>query len=185
MISTFPDRKAKGTALENKVDDYLSQNDVHFIRTGYEQRYTDDEIKLLIKDTEAIPLRMTPDRYLPRFKKYLEIINSKAIERIKYNFLLNNHNQCYIVNQDDYGNLFCARIIDIEFRIPVKRIWSLPFDIPIEDDYWRTPKLLPKHQFDLFIQEAIKRGTPTTGEAFAFIKWEAINGIPLHQLIHG
>lgn len=184
MTTAFAARKAKGTALEIEIDDYLISNGIKFIRTSFEDHYSEDDVNILVLDPLAAPVRMIPDRYLPYHSIFLEVSNSKIIERKKYNYLYHNFKDCYIVSKDD--TLFCAKVSDITFEKPMTRCWGLPFDVPIEDTFWRNPELLPKHQYELFMEEAVKRNRPTSGKASAFIDWKQSNAIHINDLLrHG
>jgi len=179
MTTAFAARKAKGTTLEIEVDDYLISNRIKFIRTSFEDHYSEEEIKILVLDPLAAPVRMIPDRYLPNHSIFLEVINSKIIERKKYNYLYHNFKDCYIVSE----TLFCVKVSDITFEIPRTRCWDLPFDIPIEDTYWRNPELLSDYEYHLFMEEAVKRNKPTSGKASAFIDWKQSNAIHINDLL--
>lgn len=178
----FDNRKKKGTALEIEVDDYLISNGIKFIKTSFENHYTEEEVKTLTLNPKAAPVRMTPDRFLTDYSVFLEVSNSKMIVRKKYEFLYNKYKDSYIVSE----TLFCVKVSDITFEIPRKRCWGLPFDIPIEDTYWRNPGLLPKEQYELFMEKAIEKKGSTSGDSAAFIDWKQSNAIHINDLLrHG
>lgn len=178
----FANRKEKGTALEIEVDDYLISKGIKFIRTSFENRYSKEEVKILTLNPEFFSIRMAPDRLLTDYSLLLEVSNSKMIVRKKYNYLYKEFKNCYIVSE----TLFCVKMSDITFEIPRKRCWGLPFDIPIEDTYWRNPGLLPKEQYELFMEKAIEKKGSTSGDSAAFIDWKQSNAIHINDLLrHG
>lgn len=177
MLSEFDIRKKQGNELEDNIDHYLISESIYFIRTGYEYHYDINEVKLIGRAKSTHSIRFLPDRWIPEKDLFLEAISGVVIERKKYDYLINNFPQCYIVNR----NFKCCMVEDLKFKIPFAKPYGI--EVPIIDRYWRAPNLLPEDLRQLFLQKVREDGKSTSGDMAAFIDWDNILSLDITELI--
>lgn len=181
----FEKRRMKGMALQDYLIQYLDSNNIGYFLTGYEglTQYNNAGLNIIRNDSNTSRfVRFYPDITLSMKKDsfLLEIKNSSGIERDCWNI--------YKTLSDDIG-------VNVMFLLKDKRIYNIKdlvfrrakhydhisnMNIPVEDEIWRSPRLLPDHLYREYLAAYNGR---TSGASFAFIDFEKSKGYGIETLL--
>lgn len=173
-MTNFEIRKQKANILMEDLISILDQRQIPYFISGYEYLLSKnnamDKIKKMYDKTSEF-VRFYPDitMVINQNTFLAEVKNSSGIEKncfMNYVSLQNNLNVNVVLFLKN--KMFC----NLQDLVLAK---SNGFDsiskmhIPVTNDIWREPRLMPKNEYYQYLDAYKKAGKLTSGSSFAFI----------------
>jgi hypothetical protein len=187
-MTNFEKRLSKGQLLYDELLMYMSDNNIEYFLTGYENLDATQNARLnIIKNNSNTSLfvRHYPD-ITTTFEKdtvLIEAKNSSGIEYHAYN--------TYRLLRESLGlnillflknKKFC-KIEDLRFSKINEYDTVSEMNIPIKDEFFRAPELLDEDLYFKYLDAYRRNGKYTSGNSFAFINFEETKFFDIDVLI--
>jgi hypothetical protein len=187
-MTNFEKRLSKGQLLYDELLMYMSDNNIEYFLTGYENLNSTQNARLnIIRNTSKTSLfvRHYPD-ITTTFEKdtvLIEVKNSSGIEYHAYN--------TYRLLRESLGlnillflknKKFC-KIEDLRFNKTKEYDSVSKMIIPIKEEYFRAPELLDKDSYLRYKEAWKNRTNSSSGDSFAFINFEETKFFDIDVLI--
>lgn len=185
MSNKFQYRLGKGATLYNGLIDFLNSNGIAYFLTGYERLDSANNANgNIIKNNTHTSLfvRHYPDITICSKKEtYLvEVKNSTGIEKECWDTYLSLNKKLglkvllYLKDERIYP------IQNVEFKKAKPYCYASGLMIPIVDEIWRSPRLMPESDYNKYMKANKGR---TSGCSFAFIDFDRSIGFDKKELL--
>lgn len=176
-MKEFDKRFAKGEELLKFFIDFCEQNNIEFLKSGYEfiasTEFGHDKLKFL-NDTTSLFIRHYPDiTFVGKTQSILiEVKNSSGIEYECYkNYLsLQENNKANVLLF--LKNRKLCKIADLKFTKINEFDSVAEMNVPVIQEVWKNPRAMSQTDYQTYLNKYSKKGKYTSGCTFAFIDFE-------------
>jgi len=190
-MSEFKKRINKGLELQNKVIDFLDQQKIDYILSGYEHLTGSKNSRSQIrkhKDKTSFFIRHYPDISLIHKggSVLIEVKNSSGIEKNCFYNYLNLKQEMglnvILVMQERGENPVVCKIEDLKLKKHNGYDYISQMKIPVSDNVWVEPRLMSESNYLKYLESYRRKGKNTSGSSFAFIDFKKSKTFPLSIL---
>lgn len=188
-MTGFEARLGKGKELQDYFINYLKENNINFLLSGYEHQSGSDQAKDKIKrakDLTSFFVRHYPDTTLISVNKsvLVEIKNSSGIEKDCYDTYLSLCENLSLNVLLFLKNKMLCRVDELKFCKVKEWDYVAEMNIPVIDEVWKAPRQMPDDEYKNYLRGYDRKGKNTSGSTFAFIDFDKTNFYPISVLLN-
>lgn len=182
----FERRKQKGQELQDSLIEKLHELQIDYFLSGYENMHGSKNARFIIqKNSDSVSrfIRYYPDISVikPDKSVLIEVKNSTGIEKDCYETYMSLHAQGLILLLYMKNQKLCL-VQDLRFQKAQQIDFVSKIKIPVVDQVWRCPRLLPEDQYHRYLAAYRAQNKYTSGCSFAFIDFNKTRFYDLERI---